>query len=303
MDIWRKNNMPIFNSVLKPDCLESGHLLHEMGVRYNATFVIETTGTSTLVNSMIALEQIVYNDKKATLDDFKAAILDNFGYKTAEEAGSYSLNAQVKREGDSGKWDKLHHMIMHAPKYGNAVEFADRQMKRWEDYFCSTASEHESLFGRPLMPNQIAVSTQAPQGAATLATPDGRLAGTTFQDGSMSAFAGTDKKGPYALFASATCWDQTQSLDTQMNMKLHPTAIKGPEGTQNLVNLTLGYMRQGGFHIQYNVVDSRMLKDAQEHPEQYQGLMVRVAGFTQYWAELGKPVQDEIISRTEYNKL
>jgi 4-hydroxyphenylacetate decarboxylase large subunit len=88
-----------------------------------------------------------------------------------------------------------------------------------------------------------------------------------------------------------------------MNMKLHPTAIKGPEGTQNLVNLTLGYMRQGGFHIQYNVVDSRMLKDAQEHPEQYQGLMVRVAGFTQYWAELGKPVQDEIISRTEYNKL
>ena len=303
MDIWRKNNMPIFNSILKPDCLEKGHILDEMGARYNATFVVETTGTSSLVNSMIALEQIVYNDKKATLDDFRAAILDNFGYKTAEEAGSSSLNAQVKKEDDTGKWDKLHPMAMHAPKYGNADKFADDQMKSWEEFFCNDSPKYQSLFGLPMMSNQIAVSTQAPQGAATLATPDGRLGGTTFQDGSMSAFAGTDKKGPYALFTSATCWDQSMSLNTQMNMKLHPTAIKGPEGTQNLVNLTLGYMRKGGFHIQYNVLDSRMLKDAQDHPDQYQGLMVRVAGFTQYWAELGKPVQDEIISRTEYNKL
>ena len=88
-----------------------------------------------------------------------------------------------------------------------------------------------------------------------------------------------------------------------MNFILHPTAVKGPEGTKNLMDLSRGYMRMGGFHIQYNVVDSRMLKDAQKNPDQYVGLMVRVAGFTQFWAELGKGVQDEIIARTEYEEM
>ena len=147
---------------------------------------------------------------------------------------------------------------------------------------------------------QISVSTHGAMGSATLATPDGRLAGTTFADGSMSAYPGTDRNGPYALMTSATCWDHSNSQNSQMNMKIHPSAIKGEEGSRKLLQLIRSYMRKGGYHVQFNVVDTKMLRDAQAHPENYRDLMVRVAGFTQYWVEIGKAVQDEVIARTEY---
>jgi 4-hydroxyphenylacetate decarboxylase large subunit len=137
-------------------------------------------------------------------------------------------------------------------------------------------------------------------GSATLATADGRLSGTTFADASMSAFPGTDRNGPYALLNSAAIWDHAQSQNSQLNIKIHPTAIRGIEGSKKLLDLTRAYMRKGGFHIQYNIVDSKVLQDAQKNPQNYRDLMVRVAGFTQYWVEIGKAVQDELIARTEY---
>ena len=85
-----------------------------------------------------------------------------------------------------------------------------------------------------------------------------------------------------------------------MNLKIHPSAVRGVMGIKKLLELTRAYMRKGGFHIQYNVVDSRILRDAQRSPDQYRDLLVRVAGFTQYWVEIGKPIQDEVIARTEY---
>ena len=114
------------------------------------------------------------------------------------------------------------------------------------------------------------------------------------------AYPGTDRNGPYALMTSATCWDHAQSQNSQMNMKIHPSAIKGEEGSRKLLQLIRSYMRKGGYHVQFNVVDTKMLRDAQAHPENYRDLMVRVAGFTQYWVEIGKAVQDEVIARTEY---
>ncbi len=137
----------------------------------------------------------------------------------------------------------------------------------------------------------------------TLATPDGRLSGTTFADGSVSAYPGTDTEGVYALMTSATCWDQPQSQNSQLNLKLHPTAINGRAGTKKLLEITRAYLRKGGFHVQYNVVDSKTLLQAQEHPDEHRELMVRVAGFTQYWVEISKPIQDEVIARTQYEKV
>ena len=137
-------------------------------------------------------------------------------------------------------------------------------------------------------------------GQGCSATADGRLEGTTFADASMSAYPGTDKGGPYALFNSATVWDHSESQNSQMNLKLHPTAVKGEAGTKRLEDLAVAYMKKGGFHIQFNVVDSNLLKKAQANPENYRDLMVRVAGFTQYWVEIGKPIQDEVVARTEY---
>ena len=298
-DVWRKNNMAVLNSLLKPDCLDSGHLINELGYRYNATHNVETCGTINLVNSLAAMKSLVYDKKSASLDELRGALADNFGFKTADEVSSYSLAAQEKR-GESSEYDRAHHACLTAPKYGNDDPYVDEILKEWEDWFCSMCRGYESLNAHPYYACQISVSTHAPMGAVTLATPDGRLAGTTFADASMSAYPGTDRNGPYALFASATCWDHSQSQNSQLNMKLHPSAIHGREGTKKLLELTRAYMRKGGFHIQYNVVDSRTLQHAQEDPDRYRDLLVRVAGFTQYWVEIGKPVQDEIIARTEY---
>jgi 4-hydroxyphenylacetate decarboxylase large subunit len=298
-DIWRKNNMAIFNSMLKPDCLEKGHLINELGYRYNATHNVETCGTVNLINSLAALKKLVYEDKEVTLDEFREAVRENFGFTVAVDVGSYSLVDQEKKEGVE-QYDRIHYLCLKAPKYGNADPFVDNILKEWEDWLCDMCYGYESLNARPYYACQISVSTHAPMGAATLATPDGRLAGTTFADGSMSAYPGTDRNGPYALFTSATCWDHSKSQNSQMNLKIHPSAIQGVAGARKLLELTRAYMRKGGFHIQYNVVDSRMLRDAQRVPEQYRDLVVRVAGFTQYWVEIGKPIQDEVIARTEY---
>lgn len=298
-DIWRKNNMAILNSLLKPDCLEEGHLINEMGYRYNATHNVETCGTINLVNSLAALKKLVYDEGQVTLGELRAVLDANFGFSTADEVGSYSLADQEKR-GDSDRYDRLHYLCLTAPKYGNDDPYVDGILKAWEDWFCAMCYDYESLNAHPYYACQISVSTHAPMGAATMATPDGRLAGTTFADASMSAYPGTDRHGPYALFTSATCWDHSRSQNSQMNLKVHPSAIRGVAGTRKLLDLTRAYMRKGGFHIQYNVVDSKMLREAQHAPDHYRDLMVRVAGFTQYWVEIGKPIQDEVIARTEY---
>ncbi|MCX5783008.1 MAG: 4-hydroxyphenylacetate decarboxylase large subunit [Elusimicrobia bacterium] len=301
-DIWRKNNMAVFHSLLKPDCLDKGHLINEMGYRYNATFNIETTGTINLVNSLSAIKKLVYEDKEATLAQLKTALKNNFGYKTAQEINSFSLREQVKRD-NSGKYDKIHHQCLKAPKYGNDDNRADLILKEWEEWFVVMCRNYKSLYGKSMYPCQISVSTHGPMGAATIATPDGRLSGTTFADASMSAYPGTDRNGPYALFNSATVWDHSTSQNSQMNLKIHPSAVAGKQGAKKLLELTRAYLRKGAFHIQYNVVDSKMLKDAQKNPQNYRGLMVRVAGFTQYWVEIGKAIQDEIIARTDYSEV
>jgi len=299
-DVWRKNNMAVLTSMLKPDCLEKGHLINELGYRYNATFNVESTGTINLVNSLAALKKLVYEDNVLSLETMKEALKDNFGFKSAHEINSFSLVDQEKREDATGKWDHLHFQTLQAPKYGNDDSYADEILLDWENFFCSDSRRYESLYGHTMYPCQISVSTHGAMGSAAIASPDGRLMGTTFADASMSAYPGTDKNGPYALMSSAAIWDHSMSQNSQMNIKIHPSAIVGKDGSRKLLELIRGYMRKGGFHVQFNIVDSKMLKDAQEHPEKYRDLMVRVAGFTQYWVEIGKSVQDELIARTEY---
>ncbi len=299
-DIWRKINAAVFHSMLKPDCLDSGHLINELGYRYNATFNVESTGTITCVNSLSAIKKLVFERKDVSLEELMEALRENFGFKTAQEVNSFSLADQELRPQASGKWDRVHFLCLKAPKYGNDDGFADKILHDWEEFFCHDCHGYESLHGFPMYACQISVSTHGAMGSATIASPDGRLAGTTFADASLSAYPGTDRNGPFALMTSATVWDHALSQNSQLNLKMHPAAIRGTEGTKKLLELTRAYMRRGGFHVQYNVVDSKMLKDAQRHPENYRDLMVRVAGFTQYWVEIGKPVQDEIIARTEY---
>ena len=298
-DIWRKQTVPIWQSALKPDCLDKGLHAGNMGFRYNATYNIETTGTVTMVNSLAAIKKLVYEEKKYTLEEMKAALLDNFGFYQPSETNNASLNEQVRRE-DGMKYDDIYADCLKANKYGNADIYADSILYDYEKWLCNACRKFESLYGKSMYACQISVSSHGLLGSGCMATPDGRLAETTFADASMSAYAGTDKEGPYALFTSATGWDHSQSQNSQMNMKIHPSAIKGETGTKHLAELAKSYLRKGGFHIQFNVIDNDTLKSAQLKPENYRDLMVRVAGFTQYWVEIGKPIQDEVIARTEY---
>lgn len=302
MDIWRKHVMPVVNSLLKPDCFRKGQHLGTMGARYNASINVESCGTITLINSLASIKKNVYDDKKYTVEEMTDAVINNFGFKTAYETGVFSPDFRENTE-NSTKYEEIFADCVHAPKYGNADSYVDSILKDYEYYMYDMVHSYHSYYGKPLYLCQISVSTHGPQGFITLATADGRLAGTTYSDGSLSAAPGTDKNGLYALFESATCYDHGIHQNSQMNLKLHPTSVKGLNGTRKLLDVIRAYMRKGGFHVQFNVVDSKTLRSAQHTPDKYRDLMVRVAGFTQYWCEIGKPIQDEVIFRTEYDEV
>lgn len=159
------------------------------------------------------------------------------------------------------------------------------------------------MFGNKWCASMLSVGTHGPLGQADIASADGRLAGVTLADGGQSPYPGTDQNDPYAVLSSATVIDHSEYKNTQLNMKLHPASIKGDTGSAKMLELIKSFMNNGGYHIQFNIVDSRMLKDAQENPNNYRDLLVRVAGFTQYWCEVSKPIQDELIARTEYEEV
>ena len=301
-DVWGKISPSIINSMLKPDCLEKGKDISKKGSRYNRTFNVEICGGVNLVNSLASIKKNVFEEENFSMDTLKTVIKENFGYLSASETGAYSLTEQMKTT-DYRTWLKIHKQCLDAPKYGNDNKYVDNIFKEWQEWFSKMCENYTSLYDEPLYSCQISVSTHGPMGAVTLATADGRLCGTTFADGSVSAYPGTDKNGPYALFSSATCYDHASSQNSQLNMKIHPSVIQGREGARKFLEMIKAYLRKGGFHVQFNIVDSRMLKDAQKNPDKYRGLMVRVAGFTQYWVELGKQIQDEVIARTEYAEI
>lgn len=300
MDVWRKNCPPAWASVLKAGCFIKGQHQGDMGAWYNACINFESCGTINFVNSMVSLKKNVYEDKKYTIEEMTDALLNNFGFKTAFETGVFSPD---RREAgpDAPKYEKIFFDCVNAPKYGNADPYADMELVRYEDVTIPIVHAQNSYYGKPLYMCQISVSTHGPQGAITLATADGRLAGTTYADGSASPAPNTDKNGIYALFESATCYDHSRNQNAQMNVKIHPTAVKGQQGTRKLLDVIRAYMRKGGFHVQFNITSSETLRKAQAKPDEYRDLLVRVAGFTQYWCEIGKPIQDEVIYRTEYD--
>ena len=299
MDIWRKKNMPVVNSLLKPDCFTKGRDIGMMGSRYNGTINFESCGTITFVNSLASLKKNVFDDKSFTIEEMTDAMVNNFGFKTAYETDMFSPDTRISTK-DSSKYNEIFIKCLNAPKYGNADMYVDSILRDYEYYMYNMTRKFRSYYGKPEYLCQISVSTHGPQGFVTLATSDGRLAGTTYSDGSVSAAPGTDKNGIYAIFESATVYDHSMEQNSQMNLKLHPTAVKGLNGTRKLLEIVRAYMRKGGFHVQFNVVDSTTLRNAQKEPDKYRDLMVRVAGFTQYWCEIGKPIQDEVIYRTEY---
>lgn len=295
--VRREINPLIFGSVLLKDCIAKGRPVDNLGARYNKTVTLLNSGMVNVANSFAAIKKCIFEEKLFTMDEMLEAMRDNFGFEPGEKTGRFSMLEQKKLH---HKWDKIHKALLEAPKFGNDDDYVDEIfVKLWKHYNEVCFSE-TTYNGFKWIPAALSISAHGPFGRVCGATPDGRLAGVTLTDGILSATPGTDVNGPIALLNSGVKLDPTEMRSVQLNMKIHPSAIKGIEGSRKLVNLVKTYFERGGYHIQFNIVDSNMLRDAQEHPENYRDLIVRVAGFSAYWVELAKPIQDEIIARTEY---
>lgn len=280
MGVHRESTPLIYCSVLTDDCIEKGLSMDDGGVRYKDSPTLLISGMINVANSLAAIKKCVFEDQAFALKQLKEALAANF-------------------EGDG--YAEVHRKLLSVPKFGNNDDYVDSIAKRLYDEYYQEVFAHLNYFGVPYTPGALSISTHPIFGKACGALPDGRKAGVSLCDAGISAFPGTDTSGPTALILSGSKIDALPAMTVLFNMKFHPTALKGMVGSKSLLSLVKTFFDLGGWHIQFNVVDSQMLKDAQLHPENCRDLIVRVAGFSAYWVELSGQVQDEIIARTEFS--
>jgi len=268
----------IFCSVFVNDCIERGRSMDEGGAVLNQSITTLSSGMVNVANSLAVIKKLCYEDEVCNWSELKAAIRNDWkGY------------------------EKLRKAALAVPHWGNDENYVDNIYLEMFDEYCNWVRKQNNYLGLPYDPSMLAISTPVPFGKVCAAFPDGRLSGEPLADGVTSPFPGTDQCGPTAVVRSSSKVDHTQIRGGLLNLKFHPTALKGLNGSKNLIALIKTYFEKSGFHLQFNVVDSRMLRDAQEHPENYRDLVVRVAGFSAYWVEMSKALQDQVILRTEHN--
>jgi len=280
MGVHRETVPLTYASVLTDDCIEKGLAMDDGGVKYKDSPTLLISGMINVANSFAAIKKCVFDDKAFTVKQLKEALAADFS-------------------GDG--YVEIHKKLLSAPKFGNNDDFVDSMARRLYDEYYEEVFKHPNYFGVPYTPGALSISAHPAFGKACGALPDGRNAGVSLCDAGISAFPGTDTNGPTALILSGCKVDAVPTMVVLFNMKFHPTALSGMAGSKNLLSLIKTFMDLGGWHIQFNVVDSRMLRDAQLHPENYRDLIVRVAGFSAFWVELNKNVQDEVIARTEFS--
>lgn len=266
-----------FMTALLDDCIEKGQHAYEGGCRYNDPAYVISTGVVNVANSLAAIKKYVFEEKSVTMVEIKEAIKNNF-------------------EG----YELLRKKLQEAPKYGNDDDYVDNIVMDLYDSWSEVSQQVINWVGKPWRPSTLSVTTQVLHGKACGASADGRLAGDFLADGAISAFPGTDVNGPTSLIKSATKVHADNLQSTLFNMKFNPSAIEGDIGAQKFIKLNDAFFNLGGYQVQYNIVDRKMLIDAQRHPENYSDLMVRVAGFTARFIDLGPDVQRQVIERTEY---
>ena len=261
------------------ECVENAKDYAWGGAKYNLGNGIDAIGVADLINSLIAVKKLVFDEKKVTMQRLLDALDANFvGYE------------DVKK------------MCDEAPKYGNDD---DEVNELTGDMFCFIADYIESFhskFGK-MTPGILPVSGNTPFGLEVGALPSGRLAWKPLADG-VSPNQGTDTEGMGAVLKSISHIPHGRfNQGTLLNVKMDTVFRDSPNSTKELMNYLRSLCSLGVFHTQFNVIDTETLKEAQKHPEDYNGLLVRVAGYTAYFTELGKKVQDDIISRTSHSNI
>ncbi|MGG5329364.1 glycyl radical protein [Enterococcus sp. AZ163] len=257
-----------------PDCLESATDYSMGGAKYNCGGGVITVGQADIINSLAAVRNLVFDEKKVSMDELCQALAANFeGYEEIQE------------------------LCLEAPKYGNDDERADWIVGEVFTYVVDEFEKYDTKFGK-MTTGMLPVSGNTPIGAWVGALPSGRKAWKPLTDG-IGATGGTDKNGPSALLKSVSHIPHARyTQGTQLNMKLEPSILEGQRGISHMMNLLKTLCTLDVYHVQFNVVDREVLIDAQKHPENHRGLLIRVAGYTAFYIELGKEVQDEIIGRT-----
>jgi len=265
-----------FLSLLIDDCIATGKDYHDGGARYNTTY-IQGVGVGTMTDAMTAIKYHVFDEKTLTMKALMAALQDNF--EDHERVRQMLLNK--------------------TPKYGNDDDYADDVMVAiFEAYFDAVDGRKNTKAGTYHI-NLLPTTVHVYFGSVVGATPDGRKAEMPLSEG-ISPVQGADRHGPTAVIKSVAKMDHVRTGGTLLNQKFTPQLLQDDDGLDKLVHLIRTYFRLDGHHIQFNVVDAATLRAAQKNPEQYRGLIVRVAGYSDYFCDLGKVLQDEIIARTEH---
>jgi formate C-acetyltransferase len=267
-------------SSLMVDGIASGKDMLDRKMPLENGGVLNPIGMINVADSLTALKWLVFDQKKISMRDLQTALRANWqGY------------------------DDIRKMCLSAPKYGNDDDYADAMAHDLYQFWADVTGTLDTALGGKHIPTAISITSHAPGGALTTATPDGRFAGECLADGTTSPMRGRDAKGPTAVIKSASKIDQTPYQATLMNMKFHPSALKTNEDLRKLSSLIRTYFGLGGKHMQFNVVTKETLIAAQKNPENYRDLVVRMAGYSAYFVQLGKTVQDEIIARTEHHQV
>lgn len=315
--------LPFLSSMIE-DCVKRGKSVQEGGAVYNFTGP-QGFGIANMADAMWAVKKLVFEDGKYTLSFIKEALDNNYGEDLdAQNAEKLTLTVckklaaegknltpdDVKKiyetvktnpcsESDKARYKTLLNDIRALPKYGNDVRDIDEFARDVAYVYTKKLETFTNPRGGRFQAGLYPVSANVPLGAQTGATPDGRLAYTPVADG-VSPAAGRDVKGPTAACNSVSTLDHfIASNGTLYNMKFHPTALAGRNGLENFVSLVQGYFDRKGSHMQFNVVSRETLRDAQKHPENYKGLVVRVAGYSALFTTLSRSLQEDIINRTE----
>jgi formate C-acetyltransferase len=271
------NYLPVpFLSLLLEDCIANGRDYNCGGARYNTTY-IQGVGLGSLTDILTSVRYNIYDNKNYTWDEVLKALKNDF----------------------SGFEKMQYNMIYNTPKYGNDDDYADQQALAIFDIFYDAVNGRPTPRGGIHRINMLPTTSHVYFGSVITATPDGRKAYLPLSEG-ISPSQGVDHNGPTSVIKSASKIDHLRTGGTLLNQKFSPSFFEDEESFNNLTALIRSYFSLDGHHIQFNVVNSETLKEAQKHPERYRDLIVRVAGYSDYFNDLGEDLQNEIIRRTEH---
>lgn len=325
IDVAHAERCPLpFLSSMVDDCIKRGLSVQEGGAVYNFTGP-QGFGIANMADSLYAVRQLVYRDRKVSMEEYKEALVWNYGKgidsqtaadmtasilkemehqgctidETAVKSVLETVLAMKPSEDQKARFEEIHHMIDEVPKFGNDIPEVDYFARDVAYTYTRPLQNYKNPRGGQFQAGLYPVSANVPLGGQTGATPDGRYAHTPVADG-VSPSAGKDVNGPTAAANSVARLDHfIVSNGTLFNQKFHPSALAGREGLEKFTALIRSYFDQKGMHMQFNVIDRDTLLDAQKNPEKYKHLVVRVAGYSALFTTLSRSLQDDIIRRTE----